>query len=306
FVSKLNTTGAALVYSTYLGGSNIDYGGTGIAVDASKNAYVTGETASTDFPITSGAFQTSLKNSDGTAFVAKLQLPQPPSSSYILTVSVSGSGTVTSSPSGISCGSTCSASYTSGTSVTLTAAASSGYAFTSWSGCDMTSGSQCTVSMSANKSVTATFTSSGASSDNTTAAASFDAIYSQYASWFGSTGGSIQTGTSWIAYYQLYTNGAYIVAGTDGSMYVYYGGQLYSLGLNWQTLGKAAAKMSSLYAQYASWFGSKSGGIQAGTSGSSTYYVQWFSNGAALVAWTDGLMYTYYNGTSYALGVNWK
>ena len=76
FVTKLNTgtSGtAALVYSTYLGGSYYDQG-FGIAVDASNDAYVTGCTRSTDFPITQGAFQTMLKSTfDGTnAFVTKL------------------------------------------------------------------------------------------------------------------------------------------------------------------------------------------------------------------------------------------
>jgi hypothetical protein len=57
YVTELNAAGTALVYSTPLGGS---LGGTGygIAVDASGNAYVTGVTASTDFPTTPGAFQT--------------------------------------------------------------------------------------------------------------------------------------------------------------------------------------------------------------------------------------------------------
>src|SRR5262249_35909817 len=51
FVTKLNATGAALVYSTYLGGG-IDSrsGGAGIAVDASGDAYLTGWTSSTAFP----------------------------------------------------------------------------------------------------------------------------------------------------------------------------------------------------------------------------------------------------------------
>ena len=52
FVTKLNASGSALVYSTYLGG---DHGANGndIAVDDSGNAYVTGATSSTDFPIKS-------------------------------------------------------------------------------------------------------------------------------------------------------------------------------------------------------------------------------------------------------------
>ena len=48
-VAKLDPTGAALVYSTYLGGSSTDEG-LGIAVDASGSAYVTGITQSSDFP----------------------------------------------------------------------------------------------------------------------------------------------------------------------------------------------------------------------------------------------------------------
>jgi hypothetical protein len=70
FVTKLNATGTALVYSTYLGGSGTDFG-FGIAVDGAGNAYVTGATTSTDFPTTSGAFQRTLGGSWG-AFVAKV------------------------------------------------------------------------------------------------------------------------------------------------------------------------------------------------------------------------------------------
>ncbi len=59
FVTELNPTGSSLVYSTFLGGSTQDFGG-GIAVDKFNNAYVTGPTLSTDFPITANAFQTKL------------------------------------------------------------------------------------------------------------------------------------------------------------------------------------------------------------------------------------------------------
>ena len=71
FVTKLNAAGSALVYSTYLGGSNTGETSS-IAVDASGNAYVTGDTASTDFPITAGAFQTTAASLSFHAFVTKL------------------------------------------------------------------------------------------------------------------------------------------------------------------------------------------------------------------------------------------
>ena len=67
---KLNPAGTALVYSTYLGGSGLDVA-YGIAVDGSGNAYVTGNTGSTDFPTTPGAYQTTNPGITE-AFVAKV------------------------------------------------------------------------------------------------------------------------------------------------------------------------------------------------------------------------------------------
>jgi hypothetical protein len=78
FVTKLNATGTALVYSTYLGGSGSSSGGDfgyGIALDSLNNAYITGATYSTDFPVTCGAYQTanpSTTSGATTAFVSKL------------------------------------------------------------------------------------------------------------------------------------------------------------------------------------------------------------------------------------------
>jgi alpha-tubulin suppressor-like RCC1 family protein len=77
---------------------------------------------------------------------------------FTLTVNKAGSGTVTSSPPGIDCGTTCSAPYDGGTVVTLTATPAIGSIFTGWSGCNAASGTTCTVAMSAATSVTATFT----------------------------------------------------------------------------------------------------------------------------------------------------
>jgi len=69
-VTKVAASGASLVYSTYLGGSDPD-SGLGIAVDTAGSAYVTGDTGSADFPTTPGAFDTS-QNGGFDAFVAKL------------------------------------------------------------------------------------------------------------------------------------------------------------------------------------------------------------------------------------------
>ena len=79
---------------------------------------------------------------------------------FTLTVSKAGtgSGTVTSSPTGITCGSTCSAPFNSNTSVTLTAVAASDSTFDSWRGAGCSGTGSCTVSITQAPNVTATFT----------------------------------------------------------------------------------------------------------------------------------------------------
>ena len=71
FVAKLNPNGTALVYATYLGGNGID-AAVGIARDAMGNAYITGYTVSTDFPVTPDALQSTLHGSAYDAFVTQL------------------------------------------------------------------------------------------------------------------------------------------------------------------------------------------------------------------------------------------
>ena len=71
FIYKLNSSGTDFEYTTLIGGSSAQYG-TGITVDASGNAYVTGVTSSADFPVTSGAFQTTLPTANTHGFVLKL------------------------------------------------------------------------------------------------------------------------------------------------------------------------------------------------------------------------------------------
>ena len=75
---------------------------------------------------------------------------------FTLSVSDSGSGMVTSSPLGINCGSTCSASFATGSQVTLNETPANGWSFSGWSGACSGTGS-CMVTMSAAESVTATF-----------------------------------------------------------------------------------------------------------------------------------------------------
>jgi len=78
----------------------------------------------------------------------------------LLTVSVSGTGSVSSSPGGISsCLSTCSANFASGTAITLTATPTGSATSVAWSGCDRVSGLVCNInSLTANTVVTAAFT----------------------------------------------------------------------------------------------------------------------------------------------------
>src|SRR5262249_28347759 len=99
FVTKLNATGSALLYSTYLGGNgsediesgyvNSDIFG-GIAVDGSGNAYVTGITNSSNFPTTTGAFQTVLASGGGDAFVTKLNTTLSGSASLVWSTYLGG------------------------------------------------------------------------------------------------------------------------------------------------------------------------------------------------------------------------
>ena len=70
FVSKLNGDLTSLIASTYLGGSSLDIA-TSIAIDTSDNIYVTGETHSSNFPISSSAYDTSYNSGDGDAFISK-------------------------------------------------------------------------------------------------------------------------------------------------------------------------------------------------------------------------------------------
>ncbi|MDX6611404.1 MAG: hypothetical protein QOD75_590 [Blastocatellia bacterium] len=110
FVTKLNPAGTALVYSTYLGGSDNDIGNE-ITVDSGGNAHVTGVVRSTNFP-TANAFQSTLKGSSD-AFVTKLN-----SAGTALVYSTYLGGTSDESANGIALDSSGNACVAGGTSST--------------------------------------------------------------------------------------------------------------------------------------------------------------------------------------------
>ena len=94
FISKINTSLNninSLVYSSYVGGTNFDYGN-GIAVDSSQNAFITGITRSPNIS-TTGAFQTAPTDStDGNAFLTEIATSRPEARLSIYSTYLGGTG----------------------------------------------------------------------------------------------------------------------------------------------------------------------------------------------------------------------
>ena len=95
FVTKINAAGTALIYSTYIGGTNTDQANA-IAVDSAGNAYITGSTLSTDFPVLA-PLQLTRNSAAGNAFVVKLG----PNGLLIYSTYLGGSGRMGDSGVGI-------------------------------------------------------------------------------------------------------------------------------------------------------------------------------------------------------------
>jgi hypothetical protein len=87
FVAKVNPQGSALMYATFLGGSDYDYG-SAVVVDDDAAVYVAGETRSPDFPTTQGAFDREL-DGPSDAFIARLN---PQGSTLTYATFLGGSG----------------------------------------------------------------------------------------------------------------------------------------------------------------------------------------------------------------------
>ena len=173
FVSQLNWSGSALSlpFSTFLGGSgDEDVIGGFLGLDGSGNLYVTGDTNSSNFPLTpsplDGELNAGVSPPPGCtinniniicpdAFVVKYSGNAANLSQITVTIAGGGAGTVTSSPSGINCPGTCFANFTNGTKVTLTATPAAGSTF-DWGGA-CSGSSTCTLTLTSNELVTATF-----------------------------------------------------------------------------------------------------------------------------------------------------
>ncbi|WP_420264961.1 hypothetical protein [Candidatus Magnetominusculus dajiuhuensis] len=142
------------------------------------------------------------------------------------------------------------------------------------------------------------------------AAAATDSLSSQYSFFFGTKSGELQVGTTsdGVRYYiQWFTNGTGILAGTDGYLYVYANGTWNELKTPWKPeLIKVTLLIDYVYLTHKSFFDSKSGTVVQGTTSDGNYYVQWFTNGTAIIAWTDGYLYYYANGVWHSLDTAWK
>jgi hypothetical protein len=153
FVARLDPSDAeSLLDSSYLGGSGFD---SAFALTIGTHAsFLLGMcTTSNDLPDLPGRGLHQKAPAGRTdAFIAWMAF----GSTLTVAKSGTGSGTVTSSPSGIDCGSTCSATYNENTLVTLTATPATGSTFTGWSG-GCTGTGTCTLTMTGNLTTTAIF-----------------------------------------------------------------------------------------------------------------------------------------------------
>ncbi len=150
--STAGGTNVTVTGTNFVAGATVNFGGaaaTNVNVVSATSITATSPARSAgivDVTVTTSGGTSATGAADGFTYVT----------TFSLSAGVSGSGTVTSTPSGISCGSTCSASFANGTQVTLNETPASGWVFSGWSGACSGAGS-CVVTMSAAENVTAAF-----------------------------------------------------------------------------------------------------------------------------------------------------
>lgn len=74
FVTRLNSTGTAVTYSSFLGGNDVDEAHT-VTVGLDGSLFLAGTTRSADFPVTPGAYRTTI-NGDYDVFIVKMTVSQ--------------------------------------------------------------------------------------------------------------------------------------------------------------------------------------------------------------------------------------
>lgn len=144
FVTKINTLGANLVYSTYLGGSDADWP-YGLVVDKSGYVYVAGKTRSIDFPTTVNAYDTTYNGGFHDVFVSKI-----PVSRYTLAIGAGPGGTTSPRP-GVYV-------HPHGKTVYINALPDSVYRFNNWRGDAAGTANPLSLTMDIDKEITAVFT----------------------------------------------------------------------------------------------------------------------------------------------------
>ncbi|MBF0555496.1 MAG: exo-alpha-sialidase [Nitrospirae bacterium] len=241
-----------------------------------------------------------------------------PLTDQTMTVTTTGNGTVTSSPTGINCGTqgaSCKSTFADNTTVTLTAAADPGYGFKSWSGCDSINGSQCTVLMSSNKAVSAVFNNSHIFTVNNTGNGTI--VSNPLGIYCGSACMASYTDNttlillavanpgygfkSWTGCNSTIAEQCTVLVSSDNLTAT----ATFDTNAN-LTYTAASAAISSIYSKMSSFFGTPLGGVTAGTDNNGTNYVQWYTSGTALLAWSDGYMYYYYYQAWYYTGIKWR
>jgi uncharacterized repeat protein (TIGR03803 family) len=141
-VFKIDTLGNETVLHSFNGHADGSSPTAGVVMDAAGNLYGTALL---------GGNRSCRQEGCGTVFILGVV-----GFDVSLTLTGTGSGMVTSTPPGINCGATCSASFAGGTMLTLTATPAMGSAFSAWTGACAGTG-PCTLTVNAAKAVSATF-----------------------------------------------------------------------------------------------------------------------------------------------------
>jgi len=135
--------------------SPVTMSGTGVTWTSSNTSVATIDAAGRATGV--GAGTTTITATDASGASDSTTLTVVGQASLTVFRTGAGTGTVTSNPAGINCGTDCSEAYASGTVVTLTATASSNSTFAGWTGCDTVSGATCTLTVSSGRTATAAF-----------------------------------------------------------------------------------------------------------------------------------------------------